>query len=60
LSILSNKASIEVTEAEEGLYALNCLWGLLITHDFDFFRIYFNTSYRDNKAQVFYTCNLEF
>jgi hypothetical protein len=60
LFILSNKVFIEFIEAKKELYALNYFWELLVIYYFDFIGIYFNTRYRNNKAQVLYIYNLEF
>jgi hypothetical protein len=60
LFIFFNKVFIEIIEAEKELFILNYFWELLIIYYFNFIGIYFNTRYKNNKAQIFYIYNFKF
>ena len=48
-----NKPSVEVTEAEEGLYIFYMFRGRLLGDPCDFFRIHGYCSFIDYKAKIF-------
>jgi hypothetical protein len=50
LSIILNKAPIEVTETQERLYAFNKYRIFPVADNFDFGRVYFDPVYTNNEA----------
>jgi hypothetical protein len=50
LSIILNKAPIEVIETQERLYTFDRYRVFLVINNFDFGQVYFNSIYINNKA----------